>query len=225
MNQHSEASRVTTSFTEGKTNKGAIKNFDGSDFTWNDVTNPTTGRTWMDRNLGASQVATASDDRLAFGDIFQFGRGLDGHQCRNSDVTLRISSTDTPEHDDFILNPENYPFDWRLKQNDRLWQGVDGINNPCPSGYRLPTITEWEEEVVTWASVDSNGAFESILKLPMAGRRSFSHGLLFYEGYYGFYWSCTIIGKYSSYLRFNSINVKLLTNRPDFGYSVRCIKD
>ena len=33
---------------------------DGSLFTWNDVTNPTTGKTWMDRNLGAKQVAISS---------------------------------------------------------------------------------------------------------------------------------------------------------------------
>ena len=225
MTQHSESSKVAKDFSEGKPCIRAIKTCDGSLFTWNDVTNPITGKTWMDRNLGARRVATSLTDSLAYGDIFQWGRGFDGHQCRYSDTTCRISSTDTPGHDDFILNPENYPFDWRVKQNDRLWQGVDGVNNPCPRGYRLPTETEWEEEVNTWTSKDSNGAFESILKLPMAGRRSFSHGLLLYEGYYGFYWSSTIIGKYARYLRFNSINAELFTNRRDYGYSVRCIKD
>ncbi len=36
---------------------------------------------WMDRNLVASQVATASDDTLAFGDVYQWGRAADGHQA------------------------------------------------------------------------------------------------------------------------------------------------
>ena len=34
-----------------------------------DVTNPTTGRIWMDRNLGATQVATSSTNANAYGDL------------------------------------------------------------------------------------------------------------------------------------------------------------
>ena len=42
-----------------------------------DVTNPTTGKTWMDRNLGASQVATSSTDANSYGDLYQWGRAAD----------------------------------------------------------------------------------------------------------------------------------------------------
>ena len=49
-----------------------------------DVLNPFTGKTWMDRNLGASQVATSSTDVLAYGDSYRWGRFSDGHQCRRS---------------------------------------------------------------------------------------------------------------------------------------------
>ncbi|PKG42563.1 hypothetical protein, partial [Psychroflexus sp. MES1-P1E] len=35
-----------------------------------DVTNPITGEIWMDRNLGASQVATSSIDAAAYGDLY-----------------------------------------------------------------------------------------------------------------------------------------------------------
>ena len=51
------------------------------------VLNPITGKTWMDRNLGASQVATSSSDAAAYGDLYQWGRRADGHQCRNSPTT------------------------------------------------------------------------------------------------------------------------------------------
>ena len=44
------------------------------------VTNPTTGRVWMDRNLGATQVATSSTDEAGYGDLYQWGRRKDGHQ-------------------------------------------------------------------------------------------------------------------------------------------------
>ena len=33
------------------------------------VYNPITKRTWMDRNLGATQIATSFDDDDAFGDL------------------------------------------------------------------------------------------------------------------------------------------------------------
>ncbi len=103
-----------------------------------DVTNPATGRIWMDRNLGATQVATSSTDTNSYGDLYQWGRRSDGHQCRTSPTTSTLSSIDQPAHGSFIVAP-NSPYDWRSPQNNNLWQGVNGINNPCPSGYRFPT--------------------------------------------------------------------------------------
>ncbi|MFZ1451482.1 MAG: hypothetical protein WAT20_02205, partial [Ferruginibacter sp.] len=52
-----------------------------------DVFNPITGKIWMDRNLGASRVATSSTDDLAYGDLYQWGRLTDGHQNRTSGTT------------------------------------------------------------------------------------------------------------------------------------------
>ena len=99
----------------------------------------------MDRNLGATQAATSSTDVDAYGDLYQWGRRSDGHQCRTSATTSTLSSTDQPAHGNFIIAPSS-PYDWRSPQNANLWQGVNGINNPCPSGYRLPTEAELEAE-------------------------------------------------------------------------------
>jgi hypothetical protein len=52
-----------------------------------DVFNPSTGKTWMDRNLGANQAATSKTDAAARGDYYQWGRLADGHQCRTSPTT------------------------------------------------------------------------------------------------------------------------------------------
>ena len=98
-----------------------------------DVTNPTTGKTWMDRNLGASQAATSSTDDAAYGDLYQWGRRADGHQCRTSPTTATLSSIDQPAHGNFITIGST-PYDWLSPQNVNLWQGVNGVNNPCPSG-------------------------------------------------------------------------------------------
>lgn len=193
-----------------------------------EVTNPTTGRIWMDRNLGASRVATSRSDEVAYGDLFQWGRAADGHQNRNSPTTTTRSSTDNPDHGNFILPIYGDPLaDWRASQNNNLWQGENGINNPCPNGYRLPIDAEWEEERISWSSDDLAGAFASPLKLPATGRRGAINGMLIDIGSRGFYWSSSIVEN-SPYA--NGLMLKSSENNGIFigrgvGLSVRCIKD
>jgi uncharacterized protein (TIGR02145 family) len=183
-----------------------------------------TGKIWMDRNLGASQVATSSTDANSYGDVYQWGRGSDGHQCRNSATTSTLSSSNQPGHGDFIING-SHPYDWRSPANTNLWQGVNGENNPCPSLYRLPTETELDAERLSWSSNNSGGAFASPLKLPMAGNRNDSNGSLDNVGSNGYYWSSTFIGTGSRYLYFHSSNANMSANSRAFGFSVRCLKD
>jgi hypothetical protein len=189
-----------------------------------DVTNPTTGKTWMDRNLGASQVATSSTDQNAYGDLYQWGRRADGHQCRTSATTATLSSVDQPAHGNFILAP-NAPFDWRSPQNINLWQGVNGVNNPCPSGYRIPTESEFFNDRSTWLSNNSAGAFNSVLKLSQAGYRLNSNGTLTSVGVDGNYWSNTINGTNAVTLDFVGGGALEYADKRSFGLTVRCIKE
>ncbi|MCB4755356.1 MAG: hypothetical protein LGB62_07400, partial [Sulfurovum sp.] len=46
-----------------------------------------TGRIWLDRNIGASQVATSLSDEASYGYYFQWGRPADGHQIAFPDKT------------------------------------------------------------------------------------------------------------------------------------------
>ncbi|MFZ4544350.1 MAG: hypothetical protein ACOYOA_09900 [Saprospiraceae bacterium] len=188
------------------------------------VTNPTTGKIWMDRNLGASQAASSSTDAAGFGDLYQWGRRADGHQCRNSGTTSVLNSTDQPGHDSFILVP-NSPFDWRSSQNANLWQGVNGINNPCPSTYRLPSNSELDAERLSWNGNSAAGAFASPLKLTMASGRYHSIGSLYDVGSSGNYWSSTVSGIFSQILQFYSSSAASNNVNRAYGFSVRCIKD
>ena len=188
-----------------------------------DVTNPTTGKIWMDRNLGASQVAISSTDADSYGDLYQWGRGADGHQLRNSDTTSTLSSTDVPKNASFILTSSS-PNDWRSGQNANLWQGVNGVNNPCPSGYRLPTNLELDAERASWTSNKTAGAFASPLKLPLAGRRR-STGLIARVNDWGLYWSSTVSGTNSFILLIDSGNAYISNDARTSGSSVRCFKD
>jgi hypothetical protein len=184
------------------------------------VLNPATGKIWMDRNLGASQAATSSTDAAAYGDLYQWGRRADGHQCRTSSTTTTLSSVDQPANGNFIL-ASNTPYDWRSPQNTTLWQGVNGVNNPCPIDYRLPTETEINAERLSWSSNNPAGAFASPLKLPLAGGRDGS----FVFDTVGRYWSSSVSGTYSSYLLFDSGVAYINDFNRELGFSVRCIKD
>jgi uncharacterized protein (TIGR02145 family) len=188
------------------------------------VLSPSTGKIWMNRNLGASQVATSSTDALAYGDLYQWGRRADGHQCRNSSTTTTLSSTDQPSHGNFII-ASSTPFDWRNPQNTNLWQGVNGVNNPCPSGYRIPTRIELNAERLSWSSNNSMGGFSSPLKFTKAGDK-INNGSLSGVGSDGYYWSSTVNGVNSHHFYFSDINAG--NDIPDdraSGGSIRCIKD
>ena len=187
------------------------------------VTNPSTGKIWMDRNLGASQAATSLTDASSYGDLYQWGRRADGHQCRTSPTTATLSSTDQPANGSFItINSGGY--DWRSPNNNNLWQGVNGVNNPCPSGYRLPTETELNAERTSWSQNNSGGAFASPLKLPLAGQRLFS-GSVNGGSSIGYYWSSSVLSFNSHYLSFVSSDASVSIYYRARGFSVRCIKD
>jgi uncharacterized protein (TIGR02145 family) len=183
----------------------------------------------MDRNLGARQVASTSTDADSYGDFYQWGRGADGHQIRTSATTSTLSSSDVPVNGSFILVSNLYGAaatgDWLSPQNNNLWQGVSGTNNPCPAGFRIPTNPEWIAETNSWSSKNPAGAFASPLKLPVAGARN-NGGTFNNVGTAGNYWSSTINSTSSLYMWFQTGGFN--SSDPLFrvwGISVRCIKD
>ena len=190
-----------------------------------------TGRIWMDRNLGASRVAEGKGDTLAYGGYYQWGRFGDGHQCRNSDTTTILATTPIPNEGNawdgkFIIEGRRGR-SWLENQIGTLWEGVDAVNNPCPEGFRLPTETEWENEVLTWSPPNFDGAFNSPLKLPMPGRRSSINGQIVFPGIDAGYWVSSINGETTGYMYIFSGNALIDPdpNAKPWGRSVRCIKD
>ena len=179
----------------------------------------------MDRNLGASRVATSLTDSAAYGDLYQWGRLADGHERRTSATIETNSATDVPGHSSFILE-NGYLYDWRTPQNDNLWQGVSGINNPCPEGFRLPTGGEWEAEIDSWSGVKADG-FVSPLKLVLAGFRADGFGGILNDGVFGDYWSSTVNtnGPGARHLTVINGSGYLSANGRAQGCSVRCIKN
>ena len=161
---------------------GALNNGKGVDsrgailakpWTYGTVTTAT-GKVWIDRNLGASRVATSSTDALAYGDYYQWGRPADGHQTKyltnnnSTGFTNTKSSTSVPSTDLWIV-PLDGSNDWLNTPDNTLWTGANPANNPCPAGFRIPTEAEWSAERATWASTNAAGAYASPLKLTRPG--------------------------------------------------------
>lgn len=180
----------------------------------------------MDKNLGAARVAKRSDDAESFGDLYQWGRGKDGHEQRNSPVTTTLSDSDTPGHGYFIAKPGyDRVYDWRSEQNNALWQGANGVNNPCPEGFSVPTFSEWLAEYKTWSISTPAGAFSSTLKLPAAGYRGYSSGTITGVGVYGCYWTSSTGQTKANDLYFFDQTAILYEHERASGFSVRCIKE
>ncbi|MBU1159892.1 fibrobacter succinogenes major paralogous domain-containing protein [Patescibacteria group bacterium] len=181
---------------------------------------------WLDRNLGATAVATAyNSPTTSYGDLYQWGRLTDGHQIRTSGTQTGLSSSDTPGHSNFIYGMGS-PYDWRSPQNNNLWQGVSGTNNPCPTGWRVPTQPEWASVVSALGITNYTTAASSVLKLPAAGLRDYNDAALNNVGSLGLYWSSTVNGTNAYNLHFYSDGVNPALNfLRAIGFSVRCVKN
>ena len=188
----------------------------------------------MDRNLGAVRAGTAYNDSQAYGDLFQWGRPDDLHQDRHSGTTITLSNIDKPGHSNFIYGMGS-PYDWRSPQNNNLWQGVFGINNPCPLGWRIPTAGEWRTEINSWDNTIEDyqeRAFASPLKLTRTGLRPYINPS--YVDLYPYknqedYWSSTVSGSNAKnlgvYGNVNAGSLGIASNSRAFGMAVRCIKN
>ena len=183
------------------------------------------GATWMDRNLGATQVATSSTDAAAYGGLYQWGRNTDGHEVRTSSTTAGPVASGS-EGSNFIANTSNSG-DWLTTSDGTRWNDTTkGAHDPCPSGFRVPSRAEWNTEMAAWASQDTAGAFNA-LKLTLAGWRIIHDGSLSSVGTLGSYWTSTEFTGSSAYIAlFNSSIAHANGNgAKSRGNSVRCIQE
>lgn len=206
------------------------------------VESPYTGKTWMLYNLGASNLPSypsPNPDYDSYGYLYQWGRGNDGHQWIINNVDVDRSSTIAGTHpsydysgdgsDKFRASGTSY---WLFPDRDDLWQGINGLNNPCPSGFRVPSSAEFFAETKNFSAQNITGAYNSFLKLPAVGFRSNTGGISSYANHTtGRYWTSTIAsggGQIASYsVSLNITGSNLNTSYNDVranGMAVRCIK-
>lgn len=217
---------IPAQFTfNGKTYAATRGSYDGPD------ANTIGDYIWLDRNLGANQVATAFDDFNAFGDWYQWGRLADGHEAvtwtgiLNSTVsgtTATQSTTDVPGNNLFISGVNN----WRNPVNNTLWNAPNYVNSPAPAGFKVPEYTIFANESTTFPTQNMNGGFNSRLKLTAAGRRNTANAL-FERGASGYYKTASVTSATSTNgvvfsltdVTLNTFNAKAQSEAS----SVRCV--
>ncbi|MFA6278840.1 MAG: hypothetical protein WCS97_01145 [Candidatus Paceibacterota bacterium] len=186
------------------------------------------GKCWLDRNLGASQVANNKNDPLSYGYRYQWGRLTDGHQVVTSSTINTVSSSYVPGHNKFIISGIGT---WLNPMYFDLWQPATNINNPCPNGFRVPTQDEWAAVRIGEGINSADKAYSSVLKLPSAGGRNQGGAQIANPAYsIGLYWSSTIfgpptVGTIIAFVYYISSSASLTSNSYNFnsGFSVRCI--
>jgi tetratricopeptide (TPR) repeat protein len=153
---------------------------------------------------------------------FSGGGGVDGHQDRASETTETLSPSDSPGHAKFIFQSVNNTGDWRDPKNNNLWQGLNGVNNPCPAGFRVPTQPEWNALFVSAKITNSMSAYKSKLKLQTG---SLSRALS-YSPLANAYWTSSpdkdSTSAYYVYISNNDVRT-VASGRRTSDFAIRCI--
>ncbi|MDV3777992.1 hypothetical protein CMU25_17280 [Elizabethkingia anophelis] len=194
------------------------------------------GKTWMRYNLGAtaSNPDVAPNNATLFGDYYQWG-SLYPSGAPN---TSPWNTSTYPANNSWFNGTEPYP--------------LKGYNDPCPSGYRIPTDTEfqnliasttqsnsgnWDSESATnYSSLKiftSNRDANVKLSFPATGYRNRNGlGPLQSRGTGGFYWVSTsprgsgtsrVYNNIQMYK--NSLDFESDANAPFYGENLRCVRE
>ncbi|MCT4138328.1 hypothetical protein HZP64_13790 [Elizabethkingia anophelis] len=203
------------------------------------------GQIWMRHNLGTNYSLQGdgvtpvlnpdTPQKALYGNIYQWGR------------SAVVANADTPAGAISAWNTAQAP--------DGAWNTGTAANpvktsqDPCPTGYRVPSDTEWrtvlanttQELVGTWngtpnpndysaAAVFKSSRNPSVqLTLPSTLLRNSSNGVLASGGTFRstWYWGNrkNIAGGNATLLRLQPTTFLVTASIPTFGASVRCIAD
>jgi hypothetical protein len=142
-----------------------------------------TGKVWLDRNMGAGAACTPSGSSECWGDYYQWGRSADGHESQDSTMSNQRIAFNTLS-DKFI----NATDDWATGDDgggarQSMWFDGSGVNI-CPVGYNVPT----QEELGAEFALRDDAFLQSF---PLSGIRNYDWqmGNVGNSGSWGYVWS------------------------------------
>ena len=231
------------------------------------------GAVFMDRNLGAVESAAGSTN--AYGLYYQWGRkdpfyfGLTTETSAEAFREALARTTVNPAYAAHTWNFDSHTAtaaeaaahpltfynaqgtvaaDWLSSSDATLWGEAKTLNDPCPPGYKVPSIGAWEnlssgrnyvEEVSAWDAEHFGMTYTyggHTAWYPAQGYRNYSSGAIVglrsSTGGSGAYWSSSASGAKARYLFFKkplssgsgALNPDLDKER-SYGYTVRCCRE
>ncbi|MFD1772130.1 FISUMP domain-containing protein [Sphingobacterium suaedae] len=191
------------------------------------------GIIWMRHNLGANTDLDPDQNpsvQALHGNYYQWG------EIR---VVANASTPAGPISNWDHANPPNNA--WNSGSESAP---IKTSNDPCPSGYRIPTLNEFKKLIAattqsdlgTWGNSSTNYRAAKVLKsnrnanvqltFPIAGSRNWDNGTLENRGNVGFYWSSLIVNNRVRHTNFRfSINDNADDSSADrdWGFPLRCV--
>ncbi|SMO72557.1 major paralogous domain-containing protein [Chryseobacterium rhizoplanae] len=185
----------------------------------------------MSRNLGANPTQDPDvPSQAIMGDYFQWGKRNAVATPYTPDVAIAGWSTEGAADKAWNSGTETNP--------------LKTVNDPCPSGFRLPTRNEWVQfnsastssTIGTWATTPTNGPTNftaaivfnnngNTLTLPVSGYRNEASGSLQNRARFGYYWSSTESSTSAYALNFGISAVNATAYTRGDGFSIRCISE
>ena len=216
------------------------------------------GTVWAPVNCGYKAPTVidgeTTDKGFPYGKLYQWGRKYgQGYsvdydsesQIFNAPVSALVGQ-DASMADYFFVGSS----DWVETRDGAMWNSgtenapVKTINDPCPTGWRVPTYSEltilinakssWttnEGQKGYWFSGVSDIEYDAPVEedakvfFPAAGTRRYSDGSAIYRGNYGYYWSSRPGSNGAYGLYFYSSYASMSYYDRANGYSVRCVQE
>lgn len=178
---------------------------------------------WAPVNVGATRIPISASDTYGRGNFYQWGRA----DATNPGCTVwnGPQSSTTPNNNVFYkVSTERW--DWLSSVNNSLWN--NGKNDPCPSGYRVPTKSELDALVGTHTSsngsvrITSSVSGSPSLVIPLSGRLMNATGNLDGASHY---WTCTASDVYVSAIYIKGSQILTTVDYKSFAFPVRCVRN
>ncbi len=170
--------------------------------------------------------------------------------AENLRTTKYNDGTDIPMIEDPIewAQTNSAAYCWGSYYDAGVYYNRYTVNNKnlCPTGWHVPSKSEWdalinglggpsiaggllkEEGTAHWSAPNTGANNTNGFSAFGAGRCSYNKGIFEYEGEVANFWSTTVGGSNSYYLRLRNNNTEAVTNLAaafNYGFSVRCTKD